>query len=149
MNISLSPFAPENLVSRGGFGSHVPQQPAHLHTQAEPGAYSRDYSRVPRRPPFIYFCTRLTLTIPRGAAGGGAEPVELVGCDLILKRNAMVCDHSFWYQAERCSRDEIVGWQVILHTANRCFFCFFVFFRGGKGEGTCSYQSRGTYRRTL
>ena len=39
MNISLSPFAPENLVSRDGFGSPVPRQPAYLHTQAESGAY--------------------------------------------------------------------------------------------------------------
>ena len=39
---SLSPFAPENLVSRDGFGSPVPRQPAHLHTQAESGAYLRD-----------------------------------------------------------------------------------------------------------
>ena len=31
MNISLSPFAPENLVSRDGFGSPVPRQPSHLH----------------------------------------------------------------------------------------------------------------------
>ena len=38
--ISLSLFAPENLVSRDGFGSPVPRQPAHLHTQAESsGAY--------------------------------------------------------------------------------------------------------------
>ena len=29
MDISLSPFAPENLVSRHGFGSPVPRQPAH------------------------------------------------------------------------------------------------------------------------
>ena len=34
----LSPFAPENLISRDGFGSPVPRQPAHLHTQAESGA---------------------------------------------------------------------------------------------------------------
>ena len=54
MNISLSAFAPENLVSRDGFGSPVPRQPAHLHTQAESGAYLRDSSRVPRRRPFIY-----------------------------------------------------------------------------------------------
>ena len=33
------PVAPENLVSRDGFGSPVPQQPAHLHTRAESGAY--------------------------------------------------------------------------------------------------------------
>ena len=31
MNISLSAFAPENLVSRDEFGSPVPRQPAHLH----------------------------------------------------------------------------------------------------------------------
>ena len=54
MNISLSAFAPENLVSRDGFDSPVPRQPAHLHTQAEPGAYLRDSSRVPRRRPSIY-----------------------------------------------------------------------------------------------
>ena len=40
-----SPFAPEFLVSR---------QPAHLHTQAESGAYLRDFSRDPRRRPFIH-----------------------------------------------------------------------------------------------
>ena len=32
MNISLSAFAPENLVSRDEFRSSVPRQPAHLHT---------------------------------------------------------------------------------------------------------------------
>ena len=53
-NISLSAFAPENLVSRDGFGSPVPRQPAHLHIQAESGAYLRDSSRVPWRRPFIY-----------------------------------------------------------------------------------------------
>ena len=45
--ISLSAFGPENLVSRDGFGSPVPRQPAHLHTRAESGAYLRDSSRVP------------------------------------------------------------------------------------------------------
>ena len=54
MNISPSPFAPENLVSRDGFGSPVPRQPVYLHNQAESGAYFRDSSRVPRRCPFIY-----------------------------------------------------------------------------------------------
>ena len=49
-----SVFAPENLISRDGFGSPIPRQPAHLHTQAESGAYLRDSSRVPRRRPFIY-----------------------------------------------------------------------------------------------
>ena len=55
MNISLSASASEKLVSRDGFGSPVPRQPAHLHTPAESGAYLRDSSRVPRRRPFIYF----------------------------------------------------------------------------------------------
>ena len=54
INIPLSAFAPENLASRDGFGSPVPRQPAHLHTQAEHGAYLRDSYRVPRWRPFIY-----------------------------------------------------------------------------------------------
>ena len=36
-DISLSAFVPENLVSRGGFGSAVPRHPAHLHAQVESG----------------------------------------------------------------------------------------------------------------
>ena len=52
-SFSLSTFAPENLVSRDGFGSPVPRQPAHLHTQTESGTYLRDSSRFPRRRPFI------------------------------------------------------------------------------------------------
>ena len=38
-NIPLSPCVPENLVSRDGFSRPVPRQPAHLHTQAETGAF--------------------------------------------------------------------------------------------------------------
>ena len=53
MNIPLSPCVPENFVSRDGFSRPVPRQPAHLHTQAESGAYLRDSSRVPRRRPFM------------------------------------------------------------------------------------------------
>ena len=53
MNIPLSPYVPENLVSRDGFSRPVSRQPAHLHTQAESGAYLRDSSRVPRRCPFM------------------------------------------------------------------------------------------------
>ena len=53
MNIPLSPCVSENLVSRDGFSRPVPRQPAHLHTQAESGAYLRDSSRVPRRRPFM------------------------------------------------------------------------------------------------
>ena len=52
MKIPLSPCVPENLVSRDGFSRPVPRQPAHLHTQAESGAYLRDCSRVPRRRPY-------------------------------------------------------------------------------------------------
>ena len=55
VNISLSVFVPENLVSRDGFDSPVPRQPAHLHTPAESGAYLRDSSRVPRWRPFFFF----------------------------------------------------------------------------------------------
>ena len=37
--ITLSPCVPEDLVSRDGFSRPVPRQAAHLHTQAESGAY--------------------------------------------------------------------------------------------------------------
>ena len=47
-SIPLSPCVPENLVSRDGFSRPVPRQPAHLHPQAECGAYLRDSSRYPR-----------------------------------------------------------------------------------------------------
>ena len=47
-SIPLSPCVPR------GFSRPVPRQPAHLHPQAESGAYLRDSSRVPRRRPFIY-----------------------------------------------------------------------------------------------
>ena len=55
----LSAFAPENLVSRDGFGSPIPRQPAHLHTKAKSGAYLQDSSRVPRRRPFFLFKTAI------------------------------------------------------------------------------------------
>ena len=56
MNIPLSPCVPENLVSRDGFSRPVPRQPAHLHTQAESGAYLRDSSRVPSE---SFYATRI------------------------------------------------------------------------------------------
>ena len=52
--ISLSTFAPENLVSRDGFGNPVPRQLTHLHNQAGSGTYLQDSSRVPRWRPFTY-----------------------------------------------------------------------------------------------
>ena len=69
MFFSLSAFAPENLVSRDGFGSPVPRQPAHLHTQAESGAYLRDSSRVPRRRPFIYLKPPYAIGSPPSFSG--------------------------------------------------------------------------------
>ena len=51
--VPLSPCEPKNLILRNGFSRPVPRQPAHLHTQAESGAYLRDSSRVPRPRPFM------------------------------------------------------------------------------------------------
>ena len=63
-HIPLSPCVPENLVSRDGFSRPVPRQPAHLHTQAESGAYLRDSSRVPRRRPFYETAIRHRVSVP-------------------------------------------------------------------------------------
>ena len=77
-NIPLSPCVPENLVSRNGFSSPVPRQPAHLHTQAESGAYLRDSSRVPRR---------LALPgYPSLAICDGYFPVPVRACQVGLAR---------------------------------------------------------------
>ena len=59
MNIPLSAFVPENLVSGDGFGSPVSRQPAHLHTQAESGAYLRDSSRVSATSSIYLFYTAI------------------------------------------------------------------------------------------
>ena len=56
-NIPLSPYMPENLVSRDGLKPSRPASACSMtsrHPQAESGAYLRDSSRVPRRRPFIY-----------------------------------------------------------------------------------------------
>ena len=60
---------PENLISRNGFGSPVPRQPAHLHIQTEYGAYLRDSSRVPRQRPFIYFKASYAIGSVPGLSG--------------------------------------------------------------------------------
>ena len=67
MNIPLSPYAPQNLISREGFSRPVPRQPAHSpYTQAESGAYSQDSSPFSRRHPFIYFNCHIPSSQPRG-----------------------------------------------------------------------------------
>ena len=63
MNISLSAFAPENLVSRDGFGNPVPRQPAHLHTRAESGAYLRDSSEF--RDSLLLFISQSDRGLPK------------------------------------------------------------------------------------
>ena len=75
---SLSSFAPENLVSRDGFGSSVPRQPAHLHTQTD-SAYgislspfapenlaSRNGSAIPSRVSLLISILRLNLVLTYG-----------------------------------------------------------------------------------
>ena len=87
---SLSPFAAKNLVSQDGFGSPVPRQPARLHPQIDTGAYMRDYSRDPRRPPLPYIhrhtssgqyqvdrVTQLHTDGVRGQEFAGTGPVNL------------------------------------------------------------------------
>ena len=88
MNIPLSPCVPENLVSRDGFSRPVPRQPAHLHIQAESGAYLRDSSRVPRRRPLwnrhtpsgqsrVYRVTQLRTEGVHCRESAGTGPVNL------------------------------------------------------------------------
>ena len=52
-NIPLSPCVPENLVSRDGFSRPVARQPAHVHTQAESGAWASLSIKIPVRNCFL------------------------------------------------------------------------------------------------
>ena len=104
MIIFLSAFAPENLVSRDGFGSPVPRQPAHLRTQAESGAYLRDSSRVPRRRPFIYL-----------------KPPYAIGSVLCLSGHAIAyrwrpLPRVRWHRASQPqgSSERVLPWQVTM-----------------------------------
>ena len=104
MNISLSAFAPENLVSRDGFCSLVPRQPAHLHTQTESGAYLRDSSRVPRRRPFIYLK-------PPYAIG----PVPcLSGHKIAYRWRSLPRVRRHRASKAQCSFERVLPWQVTM-----------------------------------
>ena len=104
MNISLSAFAPENLVSRDGFGSPVPRQPAHLHTQAESGAYFRDSSRLPRRRPFIYLAPTYAI---------GSVP-SLSGHTIAYRWHSLPRVHRHRASKRQGSSERVLPWQVTM-----------------------------------
>ena len=120
MIFSLPAFAPENLVSRGAFGSPVLRQPAHLHTRAESGVYLRDSFPVPRRRPSIYLNrhtpsgqSRVYRVTPLRTDGvhcresAGSAPVSIKGSservlpwqvtmDQLIR--ASISDTHYWYK---------------------------------------------------
>ena len=104
MNISLSPFAPENLVSRDGFGSPVPHQPAYLHTQAESGAYLRDSSQVPRRRSLIYFKSPYAI---------GSVP-SLSGYVITYRWRSLPRVHRHRASKPQGSSERVLRWQVTM-----------------------------------
>ena len=64
-----SPFAPENLVSRDGFGRPVPRQPAHLHTQAESVAYGTGFLPISAAASIYIFKQPYTIGSVTGLSG--------------------------------------------------------------------------------
>ena len=114
-NIPLSPCVPENLVSRDGFSRPVPRQPAHLHTQAESGAYLRDSSRVPRRRPYETAirhrvspefigsrnCVPMALTAESPPAQGRRTIESLVHKIRLHRRRGKGMAESFWREKLR------------------------------------------------
>ena len=50
-------------MSRDGFGSPVPRQPAHLHTQAESGGKGY-FSRVIRKKSTVLYDGKMVLEVP-------------------------------------------------------------------------------------
>ena len=118
-NISLSAFAPENLVSRNGFGSPVPRQPAHLHTRTESGAYLRDSSRVPRRRPFIYIKPPYAI---------GSVP-SLSGHAIAYRWRLLPRARRQRASKPRGSSERVLPWQVTMDhtttTAERYMLCMY------------------------
>ena len=86
-SISLSPFAPENLVSRDEFGRPVPRQPAISHTQAESGTGFLPISaaasiyffncHTPSGHPRIYWFTQMRTDGVHCRESAGTGPVVL------------------------------------------------------------------------
>ena len=78
MNTSLFAFAPENLVSLGGFGKPVPRQPAHLHTQAGSGVHLFIYNyHTPSGQSRVYRVTQLRTDGVHCRESAGKGPVNL------------------------------------------------------------------------
>ena len=103
-NIPLSPCVPENLVSRDRFSRPVPRQPAHLHTQAESGAYLRDSSRVPRRRPFIYFQPPYAIeSVP-----------SLSGHAIAYRWRSLPRVRRHGVSKPQCSSERVLPWQVTM-----------------------------------
>ena len=101
-NIPLSPCVPENLVSRDRFSRPVPRQPAHLHTQAESGAYLRDSSRVPRRRPFM-----------KPSYATGSVP-SLSGHANAYRRRSLPRVHRHRASKPQGSSERVLPWQITM-----------------------------------
>ena len=104
MNISLSAFVPENLASPDVFGSPVPRQPPHLHTQPESGAYLQDSSRVPQRRPFIYL-------IPPYAIG---SVPSLSGHAIAYRWHSLPSVRRHGASKPQGSSERVLPWQVTI-----------------------------------
>ena len=103
--ISLSAFAPENLAP-GGFGSPVPRQPARLHSLAESGAYLlRDFSRVPRRRPFIYFKPSYAIGSVPSLSGPAIIAYRWRSLPRVRRHRA---------SKPQCSSERVLPWQVTM-----------------------------------
>ena len=109
MNIPLSPCVPENLVSRDGFSPPVPRQPAHLHAQAESGAYLRGSSRVPRRRPFM-----------KPPYAIGSVP-SLSGHAIAYRWLSLPRVRRHWASKPQGSSERVLPWQV---TMGQLIFAF-------------------------
>ena len=112
MDTSLSAFTPENVVTRDRWGSSVPRQPTHLHTQAlhtqalhtQAEWCLRDSSRVLRRRRFIYLKPPYAIG-PVPSLSGHAIPYRWRSLPRVRRRRASRCQGS---------SERVLPWQVTM-----------------------------------
>ena len=134
INIFLSAIAPENLISRDGFGSPVSsRQPAHLHTQTEYRAYQLTG--------FFPSSAAASIYLFKSPCAIGPVP-SLSGHAFAYRWRSLQRGRRYRASKPQCSPERVLPWQV----HDLLFVVFFPIHSGHQVRWT--YQP-GSHRRKV